>query len=452
MQPQRKSFIDRVTLHLDLDFTSQRQHSNSITSTSDLLIRLLSNKFFHHYQKSFSNNFDLISTLGTPSQIGSDNFHFARPTDVKLSYKTRCILVCDSHNQRIQLFDMDTKRFKATIHTPHIPQYLCIESNNHSKYGKAISRQHSHTCEFFKKDFDEDSVMVSCLDHCVYKFNIRKCIESFQESSKNLVKYFLTSLVGMLIPPLKNTTEYVWKSGITGECGNSLQHFSRPSSMALVEKGKFLHVNFASHQSEQHDEELQVNSSITVDSRSSDIRHVKKEDRNYSDNLYLLLVCDSLNHRIKVLEAHTGQALFSITHYQEWIQNELSKQTKFFTPTLIVVSPHSQDILLVEMMKSNSSRIVLLRQGDFSHHGMAHVVCFQKSVSIKGLLGDLDFSGCMYVADRNGISIRNVRGQLKSTPFDGHCEVYSPCGMCLNEQNGELYVLDYVDHTLQIFK
>ncbi|KAG2374378.1 hypothetical protein C9374_010948 [Naegleria lovaniensis] len=437
--------LNPVTLQLcDSDFTS-----NAVT-INNYLIHLLSMKFAQNSQKSFSRKFTLIETLGSPLQIGSDNFHFARPNDVKLCYSTRCILVSDTHNQRIQSFDLDTKIFKGTIHTPHWPQFLCvIESNlkyitTTTSFGKYANRK--------RENSEHDaSVLVSCSDHCVYKYSIRKCIDSFQQS--NTMTKFLKSFVGTLIPQLK-LTEYIWKSGISGEDGNSLHHFSQPSSMALVEKQLFSHTNASLFDKPLilPSWESQPSNSITNDSSRS-----SEEDCKHSnESNWLVLVCDSLNHRIKVLNPTTGQALVAITHYHEMIQRMSGPQLKlvrFFTPKFIVVSPHTQDILFVENLKS-SSRIVLLRQGDFSKNGIAHCVHVQeKSVTIKGLLGDLNVSGLMYIADRNGISIRNVLGHLTDeSPFNGNCEVYSPSGMCLNEHNGELHVVDYVYHTLQVFQ
>ncbi|KAF0981262.1 hypothetical protein FDP41_013050 [Naegleria fowleri] len=80
--------------------------------------------------KPFKMKFELVHTLGKVCESGSDPDLFSHPFDVKISYNFESILISDSNNSRIQVFDMHTKQFKKSINTASKnPMYLCIEEN-----------------------------------------------------------------------------------------------------------------------------------------------------------------------------------------------------------------------------------------------------------------------------------------------------------------------------------
>jgi|GEM_PF-871537 hypothetical protein len=59
-----------------------------------------------------------VATIGTTAVSGSDNDHFNQPQDAELNPSTNQIMVADSGNGRIQLFDATTLVYDATLGQP----------------------------------------------------------------------------------------------------------------------------------------------------------------------------------------------------------------------------------------------------------------------------------------------------------------------------------------------
>jgi hypothetical protein len=61
-----------------------------------------------------------IATLGTTAAAGNDNFHFNQPRDAELNASTNQIMVADSANGRVQIFDATSFAYVATLGGPHL--------------------------------------------------------------------------------------------------------------------------------------------------------------------------------------------------------------------------------------------------------------------------------------------------------------------------------------------
>ncbi|KAG2378468.1 hypothetical protein C9374_008107 [Naegleria lovaniensis] len=123
----------------------------------------------HHY----------IQTIGSFQIPSSKEGLFNMPNDVKISLKRGLIFVTDYMNKRIQAFNTNTKTFKFKINTNDRPKHLAIDSV-------------------------DDSVVVSCDDHCIYKYSIE---------SKKLI----------------------WKLGTSKQAGSSAQQFNSPYGLVVDE-------------------------------------------------------------------------------------------------------------------------------------------------------------------------------------------------------------------------
>jgi len=65
--------------------------------------------------------------LGKSGCRGTGANQFDCPWDVKISRTHRCILVTDRFNNRIQVFDLDSKRLKVSIATNDAPLFMDVE-------------------------------------------------------------------------------------------------------------------------------------------------------------------------------------------------------------------------------------------------------------------------------------------------------------------------------------
>ncbi|KAG2388319.1 hypothetical protein C9374_000483 [Naegleria lovaniensis] len=105
------------------------------------LIRKLTQKMgiVKRKAKPFSTNFELVHTFGKAGVSGNDSHLFNCPFDVKISYSRSCILISDSLNSRIQVFDIHTKELRASIPSPSkYPLFLCVEENYDGKNNDAL--------------------------------------------------------------------------------------------------------------------------------------------------------------------------------------------------------------------------------------------------------------------------------------------------------------------------
>ncbi|EFC45630.1 NHL repeat domain-containing protein [Naegleria gruberi] len=120
-------------------------------------------------------NFKHIETIGSASNSNNKHVQFSFPSDVKISHQHACIVVADFGNKKIRVLDLITRQFKYDIDTASAPRNISID----------------HT--------DDDSIIVSCADHCVYKYSL-----------------------------LNQGKSIVWRSGSPNESGNSQHLFKYP--------------------------------------------------------------------------------------------------------------------------------------------------------------------------------------------------------------------------------
>ncbi|KAG2383142.1 hypothetical protein C9374_004479 [Naegleria lovaniensis] len=109
--------------------------------------------------KTTPRKLDYVSTLvDSNTTYATNNEPLSNPYDVKLSYPCNCILVSDYFQNRIMVFDLETKQFKTTIKTIPRPHCLCIETNYNAQFN--------------------DALLVGCNDRSVYKYDLKSLIEA----------------------------------------------------------------------------------------------------------------------------------------------------------------------------------------------------------------------------------------------------------------------------------
>ncbi|KAF0973732.1 hypothetical protein FDP41_007119 [Naegleria fowleri] len=118
-----------------------------------------------------------IQTIGSSQNPSSKEGFFNMPNDVKLSLKHGLFFVADFMNKRIQAFNINTKTFKFKFNTNDKPKHVAIDSV-------------------------DDSIIVSCDDHCIYKYSIE---------SKKLI----------------------WKLGTPKQPSSNAQHFNSPYGLVV---------------------------------------------------------------------------------------------------------------------------------------------------------------------------------------------------------------------------
>jgi len=113
------------------------------------------------YLCSFSYRFELVDQLQcnlSPEENELDHyrtydaFRFRFPSDVKISYRHSLIILSDSGNKRLQLFDLETRQHRATIKLLIESCCICVEEN----YGNCGS----------------DAIIVTTCDHCIQKYDL----------------------------------------------------------------------------------------------------------------------------------------------------------------------------------------------------------------------------------------------------------------------------------------
>lgn len=115
--------------------------------------------------KAFSLDFTHVRTLGVKLEKGTGNDHFSCPIDVKISYKYNCLLVSDPENHRIQVFDLDTKKYRQTLLPHSQPWYMVIESDYDEDGEEAIIMTTSswHLHKYDLKDLLQSKSMRSTI-------------------------------------------------------------------------------------------------------------------------------------------------------------------------------------------------------------------------------------------------------------------------------------------------
>ena len=70
---------------------------------------------------------DVIAAIGRPDRPGDDNEHFREPVGIACDEGRNRIIVSDSWNYRLQLFDLDSFRLLESIKTSYQPGHLAID-------------------------------------------------------------------------------------------------------------------------------------------------------------------------------------------------------------------------------------------------------------------------------------------------------------------------------------
>ena len=157
------------------------------------------------------------------------DFRFSHPFDVKVSNNMDHLVVSDDHT--IKIFDLKTRLF--------ITQFIDLPSS-------FISVEVG--C---KGDLDNDSLILSCDDQCVYKYDLKELVE------KSLGN---------------NPVKYIWKNG-DGNTGSEPNQYNIPQGSAVCYYSKY-------------------NTWFTKQNDSS---------------CNMIFVCDCINNRIKILNSKDGQ-------------------------------------------------------------------------------------------------------------------------------------------------
>jgi len=138
--------------------------------------------------KPFSTEFNHVHTIGG-KKSGKANTQFNFSMGVVIAHGCNVFLVRDYNNNRIQVFDLTSREFKASIKPPsRMPGDMCIETCYDGKNGEAL--------------------LFSCWkDKCIYKYDLKQLIETCSK---------------------KKPSGLIWKS----------QPLSNPMNIVLMKEGE----------------------------------------------------------------------------------------------------------------------------------------------------------------------------------------------------------------------
>ncbi|KAG2372992.1 hypothetical protein C9374_012935 [Naegleria lovaniensis] len=416
--------FSNVVLVLDASFCRA-------TSAGSELLDLLKMKMRSTPQRAFSMNFEHVATLGKSSSTTSTAYimnhpldhQFYCPCDIKISYNCHVILVSDMGNRRIQVLDLATLRLRASINIA--AKHLCIESNYDSRRN--------------------DALLVTCNDHCVYKYDLQQLIEESTLSSTNVTNIHSNTKTTTTTTTSSQSYNYIWRSGTPNVKGKALDQFNQPSGMA-VWYGKSQQV-------------------------------VSPSKSNSSQNL--VFVCDCNNNRIQVVQAHDGKVISTIGGNNA---DQQQKSIQFKGPWDIQINEHSElvvcevDTHRIQVLRritcdekrdsrSRTSNAVSNNGSDTQEHfsyistksfgitkGYTSTFNHPRGVAIDKtrehiILCDQDNNRIVVLHEKTG-QVKRVFGSRGT--MNG--QFFKPHGICLNERTGELLVADYLNHRIQIFK
>nr|CAG4717016.1 unnamed protein product [Naegleria fowleri] len=425
---------DNLNVVLVLDTTTFSAHAGCTE-----LFDLLKMKMRSTTRRTFSMNFEHVATLGklstsTMSMNGVNHptnfdYQFYCPCDIKISYNCHVILVSDMGNRRIQVLDLATLRPRASINIA--AKHLCIEANYDSRRN--------------------DALLVTCNDHCVYKYDLQQLIADSKLCSSTHSTSVKTNTSMATTATIAEPYKYIWRSGTPNVKGKASDQFNQPSGMA-VWYGKSQPV---------------VSSSNSQSSQN------------------LIYVCDCNNNRIQVLQAHDGKVISSIGDFNSANKTHTTtdKQQRspiqFKGPWDIQINEHAE-LVVCEV---DTHRIQVLRQivessdacsgkngsrSTTQQQNENYTWISTKSFGItkgytstfnhpRGVAIDKTREHIMLCdQDNNRIVVLHEKtGQVKCVfgsrgTMNG--QFFKPHGICLNERTGELLVADYLNHRIQIFK
>ncbi|KAG2392427.1 hypothetical protein C9374_012679 [Naegleria lovaniensis] len=116
--------------------------------------------------------------------ISEEDYQLFCPSDVKISYACKCVLVSDDNIGRILVLDLQSKQYLDTIDLPFKVAFMFIEENYDG--------------------LKRDALILSGGDHCVYKYDLEKLLRH-------------------------PNCEYIWRAGFP----NSKDVFNLPRGLAM---------------------------------------------------------------------------------------------------------------------------------------------------------------------------------------------------------------------------
>lgn len=152
--PKRQATRNNDENHHD-EFMNEPNGTNAYELIEKLIQKMRTVK---RRAQPFSMNFELVHTFGRFGVYGTDSHLFHCPFDVKISYSHSCILISDTRNSRIMVFDLHTKEFRTSIPSPSkYPLFLCVEENYDGK--------------------NNDALIFGCENFGVYKYDLNELLE-----------------------------------------------------------------------------------------------------------------------------------------------------------------------------------------------------------------------------------------------------------------------------------
>ncbi|EFC37845.1 predicted protein [Naegleria gruberi] len=370
---QNKEIAKNVTVRLvrPIEPVSIAEEEEAVTLTLDASIinpfyNALKEKMRGTVLKPFSLEFSIENSIGKTRASGKTNDMFYCPCDIAISYNSSTILVLDMGNNRIQVFTTGW-RYRTTINLP--AKHLCIEPNFDGK--------------------KNDALIISCNDHCIYKYDLEKLIACSKNGQK---------------------CDFIWRAGTPNSKGKSPNQFNLPSGMVCSNGNK---------------------------------------ENNFERILY---VCDCNNNRVQILRTSNGNLLESIGETPE-------VDSIFFKGPWSIDLNARGEVIVCEVDGHRLQTLVKNDSGNWTSiqtfgiiSGYSSSFNHPRSIVIDKVRNNI------IVCDQDNnriVSLNNTTGdvvQIFGSAGRRMDQFFKPFSLCLNEFSGELYVADFCNHRVQIFK
>ena len=272
--------------------------------------------------KPIPTTFEYVGTIGS---CGAKNGQLNFPYNVKVSRQHSSLLVCDCGNKRIVVFDLRSREFKYNINTPSAPRFISID----------------HT--------DNDALIISCSDHCVYKYS------------------------------LINQGKYpIWRSGTLNEHGNGIQQFKYPRGSVVDSQGNIFVCDHGNHRIQMiRSSDGQVIKSIES---GADVTFHRPWGIDINGNGDLL-ISEKKSHRVQLVSRNGEVSVLSIG-------KKGSHESEFNKPRGILIDPVTHNFFVCD--GTNHRIQIFSSSGDFmksfgngegsktSQFSQPHSMCFNE--------------------------------------------------------------------------
>ncbi|KAF0980485.1 hypothetical protein FDP41_013699 [Naegleria fowleri] len=381
----------------------------------------------------------------------SDCFSF--PRDVKISYRHSLVLVSDYGHLRIQMFDLETRKYVNCIPLSHHPQCLELDSNDLDSV--VITLSYSHVCKFRMLDRNEISLrwqigVSNESNHANEIIDDEIHQDNPAESTNGNTLFYYP--MGVTVLPKRNNFEpsdiYVCDSGhhriqiINSLDGSFIRSISMTCEFSPLHHGMNIHSSIHEPWSIAILQNNFASSSLNGEPQliiseywSSNLKILSRKLIPHNGHMGRVVERWEVKGRMSILLEEES----SWTSMNPWTRHERTHQTSQQQVQSQSQSQQQQqhpDYFVCPMglcVDRASGNIIV---SDSMNHRLL-VFNSSKGEWMKSF-GSFGLNPCKSSSTRSG----GINGE----------KMYAPFGMCVNEWTGELFVVDENNHRVLIFE